>query len=80
MYLKVFSELTAPAPGNSRQNPIFDPTPLSLFVPQIERGVGFLWGFWNIWGAGAVVEGVWVGVQREVLERCRGSVRGSEGE
>lgn len=31
-------------------------------------------------GAGAGVEGVWVGVQREVLERCRGSVRGSEGE
>ena len=25
--------------------------------------------FWNIWGAGAGVEGVWVGVQREVLER-----------
>ena len=35
--------------------------------------------FWNIWGAGAGVEGVWVGVQREVLERCRGSVRGCRG-
>lgn len=30
-------------------------------------------------GAGAGVEGVWVGVQREVLERCRGSVRGCRG-
>lgn len=27
-----------------------------------------------------VGDGVWIGVQREVLERCRGSVRGAEGE
>ena len=41
---------------------------------------GFYVVFGIFRGAGAVVEGVWVGVQKEVLERCRGSVRGSEGE
>ena len=39
-----------------------------------------MWFLEYLGGAGAVGEGVWVGVQREVLERCRGSVRGSEGE
>lgn len=27
-----------------------------------------------------VGDGVWIGVQREVLERCRGSVRGGQKE
>ena len=31
-------------------------------------------------GAGAGVEGVWVGVQREVLERCRGVSEGVQRE
>lgn len=39
-----------------------------------------MWFLEYLGGAGAGVEGVWVGVQREVLEGCRGSVRGSEGE
>ena len=52
VYLALYREVTAPAPGNSRQTAIFNPTPISLFVPQIEIGVGFSCGFWNIWGGG----------------------------
>ena len=77
MYLALYREVTAPAPGNSRQTPIFNPTPLSLFVPQIERGVGFLCGFWNIWGAGAVGVGVWVGgSERGFSGGAEGQMRG----
>ena len=64
----MFSIPTAPAPAIPSQSHPINPTPLSLFVPQSKRGVGFYVCFGIFGGAGAVGDGVWVGVQREGLE------------
>lgn len=79
MYFEVYSQLTTPAPAIPRQNSPRKPTPNTLFVPQCVLGVGFMFVL-EYMGAGVVVEGVWVGVQREVLEGVQRVGDGSEGE
>lgn len=74
------SKLTTPAPGNSRQTPIFNPTPNTHFVPQCVLGVGFHVCF-GIYGAGvASDEGLGWCRERGFRGGAEGQIRGPGGE
>lgn len=78
----MYLEHATPAPEILRQNPISNPTPPTPFVPHGVGGVGFLCGFWHIWGAGVVSGGDsrWFGLgvrEKDFRGGAEGQMRGS---
>lgn len=57
VYLALYREVTAPAPAIPSQSHPINPTPLSPFVPQSKRGVGFYVCFGIFGGRGRGLSG-----------------------